>query len=165
MSELAGEHVRLAPLAKAHAEPLREIRRHPEVADWWGQVDAGFPWEEPEAERWTIMLDGRVAGMIEAHEETEPDYPEVEVDIFLDADLRGRGLGPDAMTTLFRHFTEDRGHHRLVLGVNVHNARAIRAYEKAGMRNVGRMRLAGRDFRTGEFEDEFLMEYVVKPGS
>lgn len=133
------------------------------MADWWGPLDDGFPWEEPEAERFTVLLDGRVAGMIEAHEEREPDYPAVEVDVFLDAALRGRGIGPDVMRTLARHLTEDRGHHRIFLGVNVHNARAIRAYEKAGMRTVGRMRLAGRDYRTGRFEDEYLMEYVVKP--
>jgi len=160
MTELHGDRVVLVPLTDEHAEPLRRIRRHPEVADWWGQLDEGFPWEEPEAERFTVLLDGRVAGMIEAHEETEPDYRNVEVDIFLDADLRGQGIGPDVLRTLIRHLVDDRGHHRVFLGANVHNARAIRAYQKAGFRTVGTMRLSGRDFRTGKYEDEVLMEYV-----
>lgn len=163
MAELRGERVVLVPLAREHAEPLREIRRHQEVADWWGELDDEFPCEEPESERFTVLLDGRVAGMIEAHEETEPDYRNVEVDVFLDADLRGQGVGPDVLATLIRHLIEDCGHHRVFLGANVHNARAIRAYEKAGFRTVGTMRLSGRDFRTGKYEDELLMEYVVQP--
>ncbi len=160
MAELRGERVVLVPLAEEHAEPLRRIRRHPEVAVWGGQLDEGFPWEEPDAERFTVLLDGRVAGMIEAHEEHDPDYRACEVDIFLDAELRGQGIGPDVLRTLIRHLVEDRGHHRVFLGANVHNARAIRAYEKAGFRAVGTMRLSGRDFRTGRYEDELLMEYV-----
>ena len=149
---LRGERVVLVPLVEEHAEALREIRRHQDVADWWGTLDDEFPWEEPEAERFTVLLDGRVAGMIEAHEENEPDYRNVEVDIFLDADLRGQGIGPDVLHTLIRHLVEDRGHHRVFLGANVHNARAIRAYEKAGFRTVGhdapeRARLPDREVR------------------
>ncbi len=155
----------LVPLADEHAEPLRAIRRHQDVADWWGPLPDEFPWDEPESERFTVLLDGRVAGMIQAHEESEPEYRSVEIDIFLDADLRGQGLGPDVITTLVRHLIEDRGHHRVFLGTNVHNARAIRCYEKAGFRTVGTMRLSGRDFRTGKYEDELLMEYVVEPAT
>ena len=158
--ELRGDRVVLVPLAEDHAPALRDIRRHQDVADWWGQLDDDFPWEEPEAERFTVLVDGEVAGMIEAHEENEPDYRSAEVDIFLDAGLRGQGIGPDVLRTLIRHLVEDRGHHRVFLGANVHNARAIRAYEKAGFRTVGTMRLSGRDFRTGRYEDEVLMEYV-----
>ena len=80
-----------------------------------------------------------------------------------DADLRGQGIGPEVITTLLRHLIEDRWHHRVFLGTNVHNARAIRCYEKAGFRTVGTMRLSGRDYRTGKYEDELLMEYVVEP--
>jgi len=163
VTELRGERVTLVPLSEEQAEPLRQIRRHREVADWWGPVEDDFPDEEPTAERWTVLVDGEVAGMIQCTEENEPDYRNAEIDIFLDAGLRGTGLGPDMIRTLARHLTEDRGHHRLVLGANVHNARAVRCYEKAGFRTVGTMHLAGRDFRTGRYEDELLMEYVVEP--
>lgn len=163
MEDLHGERVVLTPLAPEHAERLREIRRQEEVADWWGPLEEDFPDEEPGAERFTVLFDGQVAGMIQVTEEDEPDYRNAEVDIFLAADLRGQGLGPDALATLARHLIMDRNHHRLVLGTNVHNARAIRCYEKAGFRTVGTTRLSGRDFRTGEYEDELLMELVVEP--
>jgi aminoglycoside 6'-N-acetyltransferase len=163
VSDLAGARVVLRPLAPEHAEPLRAIRRQPAVADWWGPVEDAFPGEEPTAERWAVLVDGEVAGMIQCTEEHEPDYRNAEIDIFLAAQARGKGLGPDAITTLGRHLIEARGHHRLFLSANVHNARAIRCYEKAGFRTVGTMRRAGRDYRTGQYEDELLMEWVVEP--
>lgn len=162
---LRGQGVVLVPLAEEHVDTLRAIRREGDVADWWGALEADFPLDdEPTAERFTVMLGDRVAGMIQVTEENEPDYRHAEVDIFLDPDLHGRGIGPDTIATLARHLTEDRGHHRLILGANVHNAKAIRCYEKAGFRTVGTTRLSGRDFRTGEYEDELFMEMVVKPG-
>lgn len=154
----------LVPLAPEHSERLRAIRRQQEVADWWGPLEGDFPEEEPSAERFTVIVDGSVAGMVQVTEENDPDFRSAEVDIFLDAELRGRGFGPDVLITLARHLVEDRGHHRLWLGANLHNARAIRCYEKAGFRVVGTMRLSGRDFRTGEYEDELLMELVFAEG-
>jgi aminoglycoside 6'-N-acetyltransferase len=163
VADLTGERVLLRPLAGEYAEPLRAIRRQPEVADWWGPLEEDFPDEEPTAERFAVLEDERVVGMIQVTEETEPDYPNAEIDIFLAAESRGQGLGPDAITTLARHLIEERGHHRLVLSANVDNARAIRCYEKSGFRAVGTIRLAGRDFRTGRFADELFMELVVEP--
>ena len=158
--QLHGEQIVLVPVGEAHAAALCDIRRHPEVIDWWGELDEGFPWEEPTADRFTVLLDHRVAGMVQVTEERDPHYRSAEVDIFLAADLRGRGIGPDVLRTFIRHLIDERGHHRVFLGTNVHNARAIRCYEKAGFRTVGTMRLAGRDHRTGKYEDELLMEVV-----
>jgi aminoglycoside 6'-N-acetyltransferase len=163
VGDLTGSRVVLRPLAPEHADPLRAIRRQPEVAEWWGELEEGFPDEEPTARRFAVLEEGRVVGMIQATEENEPDYPNAEIDIFLAAGARGRGLGPDAIGALARHLIEDRGHHRIVLSAHVDNARAIRCYEKSGFRTVGTLRLAGRDYRTGGFADELLMELVVDP--
>lgn len=164
MDELSGTRVVLRALDPEHVEPLRAIRRQREVADWWGPLEDDFPFEEPTAERFTIVVGDSVAGMVQVTEENEPDYRNAEVDIFLGAAHHGEGLGTDALVTLARHLTHDRGHHRLILGANVHNARAIRCYQKAGFRPVGVTRLSGRDFRTGEYEDELFMELVVGGG-
>lgn len=165
MAELRGELVLLRPLTGEHAEALRAIRLRPEVADRWGPLEEDFPLaDEPTAERFTILTDDRLIGMVQVTEENEPDYRHAEVDIFLGPDDHSRGLGTDALETLARHLIEDRGHHRLILGAAIDNGRAIRCYEKAGFRRVGVTRLSGRDFRTGAFADEVFMELVVDPG-
>jgi aminoglycoside 6'-N-acetyltransferase len=164
MSELHGERVVLRPTGPADVEPLRAIRRKPEVMDRWGAVEDDFPLgDEPTATRFTILVDGEPAGMIQFTEEKEPDYRHAEVDIFLDPGHHNRGLGTEAMSTLARHLIEDRGHHRVTLGTSVENARAIHVYEKIGFRRVGVMRKSALSHLTGEWEDELLMEYVVSP--
>jgi len=163
MAEMRGSRVSLRPVDHDDSEALRAIRRQPDVAAWWGPLEDDFPFEEPTAHRLAIVSGGEVVGMVQFTEENEPDYRNAEVDIFLDAAQHGRGLGTDTLLTLARHLIEQRGHHRLVLGTNVDNARAIRCYEKAGFERVGVTRLSGRDFRTREYGDELFMEMVVKP--
>jgi aminoglycoside 6'-N-acetyltransferase len=163
MSELHGERVVLRPTGPADVEPLRAIRRKPEVMDRWGAVEDDFPLgDEPTATRFTILVDGEPAGMIQFTEEKEPDYRHAEVDIFLDPGHHNRGLGTEAMSTLARHLIEDRGHHRLTLSTAVDNAQAMRSYEKAGFRRIGIAHAAARDPRTGDWADELMMELVVR---
>jgi len=159
--ELQGQRVLLRPLAGGDAEGLRAIRRLPEVADRWGTLEDDFPWEEPTAARLSILIGSELAGMIQFTEENEPDYRHVEVDVFLAPAWHGQGHGTDAMTTLVDYLTGVRGHHRVILGTAIDNAAALRCYEKAGFRRVGVTKLSGRDFRTGEFADEWYMELVV----
>ncbi|MGI8846124.1 MAG: GNAT family N-acetyltransferase [Thermoleophilaceae bacterium] len=163
MAEMRGTRVSLCPVDHDNSEALRAIRRQPNVADWWGPLEDDFPFEEPTANRLAIVSGGDVVGMVQFTEENEPDYRNAEVDIFLDTKYHGRGLGTDTLLTLARHLIEQRGHHRLVLGANIDNARAIRCYEKAGFKRVGVTRLSGRDYRTGEYGDELFMELVVEP--
>jgi aminoglycoside 6'-N-acetyltransferase len=160
---LRGEHVVLRPLVPGDAPALRAALATPEVAAWWGAVPTGFPLEdEPEATRFTVLVDDRIAGMVQYTQEDEPDYRHAELDVFLHPDHHDRGVGTDAMATLARHLVEDRGHHRLVLSVSVDNARAIRAYEKVGFRTVGVTEASWRD-PDGNWRDELLMERVVHP--
>jgi aminoglycoside 6'-N-acetyltransferase len=164
MSELRGERVVLRPTGADDVEPLRAIRAKPEVMARWGTIEDDFPLgDEPTATRFTILVDGQAAGMLQYTEENEPDYRSAEIDIFLDPRHHNRGLGPDAMKALIRHLVEDRGHHRVVLSVDAENAQGIRAYEKTGFRRVGLMHLSGRVPGSREWKDEYLMEWVTEP--
>lgn len=61
----SGPTVALRPLAAGDEADLLRIHRHPQVARWWDQPDEGFPWDEPESERLTVEVDGRIAGMVQ----------------------------------------------------------------------------------------------------
>jgi aminoglycoside 6'-N-acetyltransferase len=142
------------------AELLR-IHRIPEVMRWWDAPCEGFPWDEPESTRLTVEADGKIAGLIQFSEETEPKYRHATIDIFLDPAVHGRGIGTEAVRLVLRHLTEDRGHHRITIDPAVGNAAAIRAYRKAGFAEVGVMRLAERDADGKGWHDSLLMEFVT----
>ena len=52
--------VALRPLARGDEEELLRIHRTPEVARWWDEPYDGFPWDEPESTRFTVLVDGRI---------------------------------------------------------------------------------------------------------
>ena len=159
--ELRGEAVVLRPLVAEDAEPLRAIREKPEVKEWWMPVEDDFPdRDDPDATRFTILLDGAVVGLIQYGEESEPAYRHAWIDLFVDPDVRGRGLGPDAIEALVRHLVDDLGHHRITIDPTLENEAAIRAYEKAGFERVGVMRAAERDWQTGRWRDALFMERI-----
>jgi aminoglycoside 6'-N-acetyltransferase len=152
----------LEPVRPEHADRLRALRGTPEVARWWNPPEEGWPLvEEADLRKLVVLVDGEVAGYIQYWEEKDPSYRHADVDIFLGPDWQDRGLGTVAMRAVVRHLIEDRGHHRITLGTAVENARAIRSYEKVGFRTVGVMRKCALDQRTGEWGDEYLMEYVA----
>jgi aminoglycoside 6'-N-acetyltransferase len=76
--------VTVRPLAEGDEAELLRIHRAPEVTRWWERPDDDFPWDEPESTRFTIEVDGRIAGMIQYAEELEPKYRHASIDIFLD---------------------------------------------------------------------------------
>src|SRR4051812_48718479 len=121
-----------------------------------------FPWDEPETNRFTIVVDGQVAGLIQWGEEKEPDYRSAWIDIFVGDDFAGRGIGTDAMRRLIRIVTEQHGHHRITIDPATSNGAAIRSYEKAGFRRVGVQEAAWRNPWTREWSDTLLMELVIR---
>jgi aminoglycoside 6'-N-acetyltransferase len=130
------------------------------VAAWWGPLEDDFPDEEPESTRFAIVAGGEVAGMIQYGEEPEPDYRHAWIDLFVATAHQGAGVGTEAVRTLLRHLIDERGHHRVTIDPSTDNAAAIRAYEKAGFTPVGVMHAASRDFATGGWRDDLLMEHV-----
>lgn len=107
-----------------------------------------------------IELDGELIGLIQYHEEDEPAFRHAGIDLFLTAHAHGQGLGTDAVRTLARYLTEERGHHRLTIDPAADNAAAIRAYEKVGFRPVGPMREHWRS-PDGTWHDGLLMDLLA----
>lgn len=155
--------ITLDPLDVGHIAPLRALHQQPGVAKWWGPMEDGFPFDEPESTRFTVLVDGAVAGLVQYGEERWPDYRHAWIDIFVGDDFAGRGIGTEAIRRMIRTLVEERGHHRIKIDPAVENAPAIRCYEKAGFRRVGVLERAYREPWSGEWRDELLMELVAPP--
>jgi aminoglycoside 6'-N-acetyltransferase len=152
----------LRPLREDDEPELRRIHETPEVARWWGMPEPGFPWsDDPESTRMAIELDGALAGMIEFWEEPTPRYRHATIDLFLDPDLRGRGIGGEAVAQLAQKLFAEHGHHRVTIDPAVENLAAIRAYEKAGFTRVGVMHGYEREPDGARWRDGLLMELLA----
>lgn len=151
----------LRPLAEPDSHELRRIRRTPAVRLWWGDVEEAFPWEEPDATRVTIELDGVVAGLIQFCEESDPRYRHATIDIFLDPAFHGRGVGTATLSLLVGYLLGERGHHRLTIDPAAANTPAIRCYRKVGFRPVGTLHAYERDVDGDGWHDALLMELVA----
>jgi aminoglycoside 6'-N-acetyltransferase len=153
----------LRPLAPGDEDELLRIHRAPEVKRWWDEPEEVFPWEgDPQTTRLVIEAEGAVAGMIQFCEEPDPKYRHAAIDMFLDPELHGRGLGTEALMRVVRHLIEERGHHRIVTDPAADNVVAIRVYEKAGFRRVGILSRYERDIGGGGWHDGLLMELLAE---
>ncbi len=159
--ELKGERVVLRPLGEEHTPALETIRAEPDVLTRWG------PFKQEELTdligtetAFVIEVDGRIAGLIQYDEETDPMYKQAGIDLYLTTPLHGKGLGPEALHVLCNYLFEQRGHHRLSIDPAADNARAIRAYSRVGFKPVGVMRAyeMGID---GTFHDNLLMDLLA----
>jgi aminoglycoside 6'-N-acetyltransferase len=151
----------LRPLARGDEQDLLRIHRTPEVARWWDLPQKGFPWDEPESTRLTIVVDGKIAGLIQYWQEPEPRYRHAGIDLFLDPRLHGQGFGTEAVARVVRCLLDNCDHHRITIDPALANAAAIRCYEKVGFAPVGVMRRAERDSGGQGWHDCLLMELVV----
>jgi aminoglycoside 6'-N-acetyltransferase len=149
------------PLAPGDESELRRIRGTPEVVRWWDVPEEGFPWEEPDATRLTIEVNGAVVGLIQFSEEPDPKYRHAGIDLFLDPALHGRGVGTEAVRRVVHILFDERGHHRITIDPATTNVAAVRAYEKVGFKAVGVMRRYERDVGGGGWHDGLLMELLA----
>ena len=163
--QLHGNHVVLRPLVRGDAGRLAEILRTPEVARWWTGYDEArvvleFLTDEPDVTVYGIELETRLIGLIQVTEEPTPEFRHAAIDLFLDPEVHGRGLGPDAIRAVARHLIRDGGHHRLTIDPAADNEPAIRAYTKVGFKPVGRLRRY-QGYPDGTWRDGLLMDMLA----
>ena len=151
----------LRPLARGDEDELGRIRKTPEVERWWDPLEPDFPWDESESTRLTVLLDGRIIGLVQFAEELEPKYRHASIDIFLDPAVHGRGIGTEVVRRVLGLLVDERGHHRVTIDPARENRAAVEAYRKAGFREVGVLRLAERASDGQGWHDTLLMEYVA----
>jgi aminoglycoside 6'-N-acetyltransferase len=160
---LRGPRLVVRPMQEPDVARLAEIAAEREIWQRWGELsEADLRQElagEEDVTALVVELDGEVAGLIQYHEETDPDYRHAGVDMFLAGTARGQGYGREALLLVAAHLFEQRGHHRLTIDPAADNEPAIRCYTAAGFRTVGVMRRYERG-RDGSFHDGLLMELV-----
>lgn len=161
--ELVGSKVVLRPVTVADTGDLIRIRRTPEVAARWDDVDnePEFPFDDPDAVCLGILVGGELVGMIQYSELEDPQYRHASIDIFVDPAVHGRGIGRDAVRAVARHLIRERGHHRLVIDPAADNRAAIRCYTSVGFRPVGVMRSYERDSAGSGWHDGLLMDLLA----
>ena len=165
---LHSDRVTLRLVTPDDADRLTGILTATAVAHWWPGYDEDRirreythpdPGEKDGTMAFMVEADGETIGLIQCHEENEPDYRHAGIDIALHPDWHGRGLGPEAIRTLARWLFGERGHHRLTIDPAADNAAAIRSYAKVGFRPVGRMRQYERG-ADGTWHDGLLMDLL-----
>jgi aminoglycoside 6'-N-acetyltransferase len=157
--------VTLRPVRPGDIPALAAMLARPEVARWWpgydvARVEREFLAEEPNLTIYAIEVGGRLAGAIQSWEESEPEFRHANIDLFIDPELHGRGIGPAAIRRLAAQLIDEGGHHRLTIDPAAENAVAIRVYEKVGFRPVGRLRQYQR-MADGTWADGLLMEMLA----
>ncbi|KAA1429440.1 GNAT family N-acetyltransferase [Nocardioides antri] len=156
--------MRLVEVTQAHVVPLRRIVCTPEVALRWGvrEPPPDWPYDDASVTPFAILVDGAVAGMIQYGEEDDPMYRHASIDIFLDPEFHGDGLGRDAVRTLSRYLFRVRDHHRIVIDPAADNLPAIRCYTAVGFRPVGVMRRYERNAHEDGWHDGLLMDLLAE---
>ena len=162
---LGGGNIVLRPLRADDIERVVQIQAEPSVACGWGLPDEVELRRQADGsadeKAFAIEAEGELVGLIQYHEENEPDFRHAGIDIFLAGRAQGHGLGTEAVRTLARYLIEKRGHHRLTIDPAAENAAAIRTYEKIGFRAVGVMREYWRS-PDGTWRDGLLMDLLAR---
>ena len=153
--------MRLRPMTDADAPELLRIHETPGVSEWWGNPPPGFPGEDPYATRYVIEDEGEIAGMVQYFEEPDPDYRHALIDLFVDPDRHGRGLGTEALRQIIEVLIGERGHHRLTIDPATANQAAIHVYGKVGFKPAGVLHQYERDHSGEGWHDCLLMEYLA----
>jgi aminoglycoside 6'-N-acetyltransferase len=156
----------LRPATAEHVPVLAKIRAKPEVYQRWGGDDdltatVTKSLTDHDGQIFVIEHADRVIGAIQWGGETDPQYRHANIDIYLDPEAHGQGLGSDAVRTLARHLLVDHGYHRLVIDPAADNAAAIRCYSKVGFMPVGVMRRYERG-PDGDWHDGLLMDLLAE---
>jgi aminoglycoside 6'-N-acetyltransferase len=158
---LAGERMTLRPPTAADAEPLLSILTEPEVSRWWVDYTPERIRDEiiTSGDALVMEIDACCAGAIFLYPNEDPEYLHVVIHLFLGAKWYGHRYGAESLAIVIAHL-KTLGQHRFTLDPNVHNAPAIRSYERLGFRRVGIL----REYQLrpdGSYEDGLLMDLVL----
>lgn len=131
--------LRMRPSTEADLPRLEGWFADPDVYRWWGgrplsreTVAAKYIGRRcPRVESFIVEHGGRPIGYIQYHLEGPGD---AGLDMMLLPRFRNRGLGPRSARLLLAHLASARGWTNITVDPAVDNARAIRAWEKAGFR-------------------------------
>ncbi|MFI7607521.1 GNAT family N-acetyltransferase [Micromonospora sp. NPDC049366] len=162
---MRGRAVTLRPATVADVATLAAIRSTPAVRRWWRGGDdlaaaVSADLADEDLTVYAVEHEGRVVGAVQWYAEEDPDYRHASLDIFLDPEVHGRGLGQDAIRTLVRHLVQAYGHHRFTIDPAAANTPAIRSYAKVGFRPVGVLRRYERG-ADGQWHDGLLMDLLA----
>ncbi len=172
---MTSSELSLRPLARVDFALLVTWLTQPHVAEWWG---APKTLDDVEAE-YGPCIDGtdpthlflchegdRQIGLVQIYRMADnPDYVDAVgfddaagIDLFIgEASTCDRGVGTGlisaAAALIWRTYPEVRG---ALAGPSVHNARSIRAFEKAGFSAVRQVTVPGED-------DDELILYCPRP--
>jgi RimJ/RimL family protein N-acetyltransferase len=158
---LAGERMTLRAPTNDDAAPLLGILTEPEVSRWWvGYTPERIREEILESGNALVMeIGGRCAGAIFLYPSEDPEYRHVVIHLFLGVEWYGHRYGAESLAIVIGYLAT-LGHHRFTLDPNVHNAPAIRSYERLGFAAVGVL----REYQLrpdGSHEDGLLMDLVL----
>lgn len=147
---MAQESYRFRQMSSADLPLVRGWLAAPHVVQWWGDADEQFALvrgdlDEPAMEQFIVCAGGRAFGYLQSYDVAawpEPGFGAQPagtrgIDQFIgEADMVARGHG----SAFIRAFILDLltgGAPRVITDPDPANARAIRAYEKAGFRQEG----------------------------
>ena len=138
------------PMTAADLPMVRRWLKAPHVVEWWGDPDEQFELvrgdlENPDMDQFIVAADDRPFGYLQSYnlaawpDDAFKDHPPGTraIDQFIgEADMVDRGHG----SGFLRAFVDDllaAGTPRVITDPDLANARAIRAYAKAGFREDG----------------------------
>lgn len=149
------------PLREEDLPLLHDWIQRPHVRQWWGGGDAGGSLEDTRAKYlprvrnassirpYIALLSGEPVGFVQSYVamecgdgwwEDESDPGVHGTDQFLcDGDKLGQGIGSRMVAAFVRQLFEDPAVTKVQTDPHPANERAIRCYEKAGFRPVGRI--------------------------
>jgi phosphinothricin acetyltransferase len=139
---------------------LETERRTPEErAEWLGARDSRHPVLVAEAAEGSAR-DGRVVGWASLNVfNARRTYEHVaDLSLYVDREWRGRGVGRRLLEVLIARARE-LGYHKLVLAAFPWNEAGMRAYGRAGFREVGIYREQG--LLDGRWVDTIVMEKIL----
>jgi aminoglycoside 6'-N-acetyltransferase len=136
--EVRGESTVIRAAEERDADLLVAWHDDPEVARYWDherftRAEMRERLRRGDVESFVVEAADEPVGYLQVWQEGDAGG----IDMFLVPSARGCGVGPDAARAVARHLREERGWRRVTVDPYLWNERAIRAWRRAGFRDVG----------------------------